>query len=78
MSQDIGDSPGTFVLLPGIPHRFKVSDAGPARLLQPTTPGQFREPAERMALPEPGIPDVERLLAVSATRGLEILPPVEA
>jgi hypothetical protein len=24
-----------------IPHRFKVSDAGPARLLQLTTPGQF-------------------------------------
>jgi hypothetical protein len=53
--------------------------------LQLTTPGQFErfarevgEPAERMALPEPGMPDVEGLLAVSATRGLEILPPVEA
>jgi len=37
--------------------------------LQLTTPGQFErfarevgKPAERMALPEPGMPDVERLL----------------
>ncbi|MGH4012968.1 MAG: quercetin 2,3-dioxygenase, partial [Pseudonocardiaceae bacterium] len=54
-------TPGTFALLPrGIPHSFRVSEAGPAKLLQITSPAQFErfaaemgEPARTMTIPEP-------------------------
>ena len=75
--------PGGFVFLPkGTPHRFVVSNAGPARMLQITTPSQFEHfaaetgaPATRPGLPDPGEPDVERLVAAALRHNIEILPP---
>ena len=75
--------PGGFALLPrGIPHSFQVSETGNAKVLQITSPAQFErfaaeagEPAEAMVLPEPTEPDVEKLLAIAAKYGNEILPP---
>jgi mannose-6-phosphate isomerase-like protein (cupin superfamily) len=72
--------PGGFVLLPrGIPHAFSVSDAGPAKLLQITSPGQFErfasevgEPARERTLPPPAEPDMETLLRVAATYNIEL------
>jgi quercetin dioxygenase-like cupin family protein len=74
---------GGFVFLPkGIPHRFVVSDDAPARMLQLTTPSQFEHfaaesgtPATHGGMPEPGEPDIPRLLAAAARHSIEILPP---
>jgi quercetin dioxygenase-like cupin family protein len=74
---------GAFVFLPrGVPHTFAVADAGPARLLQLTTPGQFErfaaeagEPAAQPVLPEPSTPDVPRLLALMAKYGYDPVGP---
>ena len=57
-------TPGTFAFLPrGIPHSFLVSESGPAKLLQLSSPSQFErfaaemgEPATAMTLPEPTEP----------------------
>jgi mannose-6-phosphate isomerase-like protein (cupin superfamily) len=62
---------GSFVLLPrGIPHAFRVTSPGGARLLQITAPASFEqfaaeagEPAPAATLPPPAEPDVPRLLA---------------
>lgn len=71
--------PGAFVFLPrGVPHTFVVSEPGPARLLQLTTPGGFErfageagEPAAQPTLPPPATPDVPRLLGLMAKYGYE-------
>jgi quercetin dioxygenase-like cupin family protein len=75
--------PGGFAFLPkGTPHWFAVSDDGPARMLQLTTPSQFEHfaaesgaPATTPGLPEPAEPDVERLMAAASRYQIEILPP---
>lgn len=75
--------PGAFALLPrDIPHSFRVSDAGNARLLQITSPAQFErfaaemgEPAQSMTLPPPSDVDVDKLMRVAPTYGIEMLPP---
>ena len=59
--QAIHAGPGTFVWLPrGVEHAFKVSEAGPARVLTMTLPAGFErfveeagEPAHEPALPPP-------------------------
>jgi hypothetical protein len=53
--------------------------AGPAKLLQITSPGQFErfasevgEPARERTLPPPAEPDMETLLRVAATYNIEL------
>jgi quercetin dioxygenase-like cupin family protein len=75
--------PGAFALLPrGIPHSFRVSDAGNARMLQITSPAQFErfaaevgEPAETMTIPTPSEVDVDKLMRVAPSYGIEMLLP---
>jgi mannose-6-phosphate isomerase-like protein (cupin superfamily) len=75
--------PGGFAFLPkGTPHRFVVSADGPARMLQLTAPSQFEHFAAESGaratgpgLPEPGEPDIERLLLAASRHHIEILPP---
>lgn len=75
--------PGGFAFLPkGTPHRFVVSESGPARMLQVTAPSQFEHfaaesgsPATRLGLPDPSEPDIERLLVAASRHQIEILPP---
>jgi quercetin dioxygenase-like cupin family protein len=75
--------PGGFVFLPkGTPHSFVVSDVEPASMLQLTAPSQFEhfaaeagDAATRSGLPDPGEPDIERLLAAASRYDIEILPP---
>lgn len=75
--------PGAFAFLPrDIPHSFRVSDAGDARLLQITSPAQFErfaaemgEPAQTRTIPPPSEVDVEKLMRVAPTYGIEMLPP---
>ena len=75
--------PGGFAWCPrGLPHRFEVSQDGPARLLQLTTPAQFEDFALALGarvssaeLPPPVEPDVDELVRVAADFQIEILPP---
>ncbi len=75
--------PGSFALLPrGIPHSFRVSDSNPAKILVISSPAQFErfaaemgEPAQTMTMPEPRAVDVEKLLAIAPSYGIEMLPP---
>jgi len=74
---------GALVFLPkGRPHQFVVWEGQPARLLQITAPAQFERfvaevgvPATRPGLPDPELPDLERLVAAAARHGIDILPP---
>lgn len=75
---------GDFLLAPrGIPHTYRVQSEEGARWLVVTSPGgfdrfvsAFGEPAGGPGLPEPaGPPDVERLNALAAECGIEILGP---
>jgi hypothetical protein len=63
-------------------HHNGVSESGPATMLQITSPAQFErfaaemgEPAQTMTLPEPRDVDVEKLLAIVPSYGIEMLPP---
>jgi quercetin dioxygenase-like cupin family protein len=65
----------------GIPHRFKVGDSG-CRMLFIFTPGGFEElllaisePAGARTLPPPSSeePDMERIMAIAAEYGNEVL-----
>ena len=75
--------PGSLVFLPrDVPHGFRVSDAGPGRTLIIVAPAGFErfvaalgEPAADLTLPEPEAPDVERVIALAAAHGIQILPP---
>lgn len=77
---------GMFAFLPrGIPHSFRVSEAGPAKMLQLTCPAQFErfaaemgEPATSMTLPEPTDIDIPKLSGIAPKYGIEILPPPTA
>ena len=76
--------PGRFVYGPrGVPHTFTVSSAE-ARFLLVAEPGGFEgflravgEPAQALTLPPApdGPPDLERLVAVAAEYGVEIIGP---
>jgi quercetin dioxygenase-like cupin family protein len=76
-------SPGAFAFLPrGLPHSFRASDAGNARMLLISSPAQFErfvaelgEPAQAMTLPPPTEVDMDKLARVTAKYGIETLPP---
>src|SRR5690242_20366354 len=76
---------GDFVFGPrGVPHRFEVRTPE-ARVVVLGTPGgaerffaAMGEPAAAATLPVPQPPDVERVVAVAAEHGVEILPPPPA
>lgn len=75
---------GSFVLLPrDIPHGFRVVGDAPARFLILVTPGGFEEfvnemgePASALTIPEPSMPDMEKLMPLAAKYKLEILGPL--
>jgi quercetin dioxygenase-like cupin family protein len=77
--------PGDFVFGPrGVAHRFEVRTPE-ARVLVLGTPGgaerffqEMGEPAAAPMLPVPQPPDVERVIAIAAAHGIEILPPPPA
>ena len=76
-------SPGGFVYLPhGLVHGFSVQSPAPTRVLQFTTPAGFEQFARELGqaattrtLPEPSVPDVERLVSVAARYGQRIMGP---
>jgi mannose-6-phosphate isomerase-like protein (cupin superfamily) len=74
---------GSLVFLPcGVPHGFRVSQAGPGRLIVIVSPGGFDqfvaaagEPAADLRLPGPVRPDPVRLAELALAHGIQILPP---
>ena len=73
---------GGFIHVPaGVPHAFRVTDAGDARLLNITTPGHERfvraagDPAESDGFPPAGPPDMPRVLKAAEEFGTAILGP---
>lgn len=81
---------GTFVTVPrGTIHGFRVSDAGPARLLVLSAPGTFEgfvravsTPAPRAELPPPGGPPdpaaIQRLAAAGSQHDVTLVGPPPA
>jgi mannose-6-phosphate isomerase-like protein (cupin superfamily) len=75
--------PGDFAFGPrGVPHGYRVTGSGPARLLMMTGDRDFAEfvrelsdPAAGDTLPPPSEPDLERILAAAARHGIELLGP---
>ena len=75
--------PGSLVFLPNrIPHGFRVSQAGPGRIIVIVAPGGFDqfvaaagEPAADLRLPDPVPPDPVRLTELAAAHGIRIQPP---
>jgi quercetin dioxygenase-like cupin family protein len=66
----------------GVPHAYEVSKDGPARFLVIATPAGFEEfvaqvsrPAEAVRLPDPSAPDAEKLAAIAARFGIDLLGP---
>ena len=74
---------GDFALAPhGIPHTYRVESEDGARMLVTSSTAEFDrfvadvgEPAAELRLPDPAAPDIERLVAISAEHGIEILGP---
>lgn len=75
---------GDFAFGPrGVPHGYRVSTSGPARLLMMTGDRDFAEfvremsvPAPDDTLPPPSEPDLGRVIAAAARHGIEILGPM--
>jgi quercetin dioxygenase-like cupin family protein len=73
--------PGQFALAPhGIPHTYRVDSEEGARWLVTSSDASFDrfvrsygEPATEDRLPDPSEPDIDRLNAVAAQHGIEIL-----
>lgn len=66
----------------GIAHAYQVWDDGPARFLVLATPAGFERfvqevgrPAGALRLPEPSGPDPEKMAAIAARYGIELLGP---
>ena len=89
VTAQVGDArvalrPGDFAFGPrGVPHAYRVSRSGPARLLMMTGDRDFAEfvrevsePAPGEVLPPPSEPDVERIVAAAGRHGIEILGPM--
>jgi quercetin dioxygenase-like cupin family protein len=76
--------PGDFAFGPrGVPHGYRVTGTGPARLLMITGDRDFAEfvremsePASDDSLPPPSEPDLEKVVAAAARHGIEILGPM--
>jgi mannose-6-phosphate isomerase-like protein (cupin superfamily) len=85
---EIPAGPGDLIHLPaGLPHTFKVDEAGPLRVLQITTPAGFEgfareagEPALSRALPThgPSPEQVAALMEIAPRYDMEILGPPPA
>jgi quercetin dioxygenase-like cupin family protein len=76
--------PGEFFnAVHGVPHTYRVTSEQPARWLVTASPAGFEEfveafgePARELSLPPPGDPpDVDRLVALAAEHGIDILGP---
>jgi quercetin dioxygenase-like cupin family protein len=77
--------PGEFLnAVHGVPHSYRVTSPGPARWLVAASPAGFEEfveafgePAGELSLPPPSEepPDVDRLVALAAEHGIDILGP---
>jgi quercetin dioxygenase-like cupin family protein len=72
--------PGAYLFLPrNIPHGFKVEETGPAKILILVTPAGFEQFILEMSEPAPapaGPPDMQKLVAVAAQYGIDILGPL--
>ena len=76
--------PGAYVFAPrDVPHGYRVSDSGPARLLFMNTPAgaerffiELSEPAASLTLPPPTAPDIPKLIALASTFKMDILGPL--
>ena len=72
--------PGAYLFLPrNIPHGFKVEETGPAKILILVTPAGFEQFVLEMCAPasaSAGPPDMQKLLAVAAQYGVDILGPL--
>jgi len=75
--------PGEFALAPhGIPHTFRVESPEGARWLVTSATGDFDkfvvaygDPADEHRLPDPVEPDLDRLGALAADHGIDLLGP---
>ena len=89
VTAQVGDTrvvlrPGDYAFGPrGVPHGYRVTGSGPARLLMMTGDRDFAEfvreisaPAARNELPPPSEPDVERVVSTAARYGIEIFGPM--
>lgn len=71
--------PGAFVFLPrGIPHGFEVIGDTPAHFLLMATPGGFEGFVRELSEPQPGAPDMAKVMETAGRYGLEILGPLPA
>ena len=76
--------PGDYAFGPrGVPHGYRVTGSGPARLLMMTGDRDFAEfvreisqPAAGDDLPPPSEPDLERVVSTAARYGIELLGPM--
>jgi quercetin dioxygenase-like cupin family protein len=81
--QSLEAGPGSFIFFPrNIPHWFRITGTGPARLLQFNFPGglerffmELGEPTAQSALPPAGPPDVAKLASIARKYQMEILGP---
>ena len=89
VTAQVGDTrvvlrPGDYAFGPrGVPHGYRVTGSGPARLLMMTGDRDFAEfvkemskPAADNKLPEPSEPDLEQVVKLAARYGMEILGPM--
>lgn len=89
VTAQVGDTrvvlrPGDYAFGPrGVPHGYRVTGSGPARLLMMTGDRDFAEfvkemsqPAAGNQLPAPSEPDIEKVVATAARYGMEILGPM--
>jgi mannose-6-phosphate isomerase-like protein (cupin superfamily) len=71
---------GTYVFGPrGIPHGFKVTGTGPARMLLLASPGGFEQFVVELSEPlnaAPSEPDMQKLVATAARFDIQILGPL--
>jgi quercetin dioxygenase-like cupin family protein len=68
--------PGSYTFLPrDIPHGFRVSNDGPARLLILTVPAGFEQFVIELSEPTPPTepPDMDRFVALAPKYGIEVL-----
>jgi quercetin dioxygenase-like cupin family protein len=86
VTAQVGDTrvvlrPGDYAFGPrGVPHGYRVTGKGPARLLMITSDRDFAEfvremsvPAAGNTLPTPSQPDLEKVVASAARHGIELL-----
>jgi quercetin dioxygenase-like cupin family protein len=78
--------PGSLVYLPrAVPHGFAVSVDGPGRIYVIGSPSGFEQfvdaagvPAGALRLPEPLMPDLDRLIEIAGAYDIQITPPAQS